>query len=189
MDNPSDKPEVDMWNVAAGCLAAAGILSREPGLTLAGLFIWVGHRYATRDSRAPEEPVDSLLQARRSLIGLAVTLFILIGILGPSVKNEDCAIDNVGVAFLLLHLVSCWFLWRNFALEQRRIIAGVSLGLLAVAIVQEHLPSGCERYAPSPLMDVLAWLLNLNDAAICVIALLRSPEEKRSESYPKNPSS
>jgi hypothetical protein len=182
MENPSDKPEVDMWNVAAGCLAAAGILSREPGLTLAGLFIWVGRRYSTRDTRAPEPPIDSLLQARRSLIGLAVTLFVLAALVHVHVKNEDCAADDVGAMILLLHFVLCWSLWRNFALEKRTAIAWASLAILAVVLVEEHLPSGCERHAQSLIFDVLGWLLYLDDAAICVIALMRSPEEKHSES-------
>jgi hypothetical protein len=182
MENPSDKPEVDMWNVAAGCLAAAGILSREPGLTLAGLFIWVGRRYATRDSRAPEPPIDSLLQARRSLIILAVALLVLFAIVRPGVKNEDCAPDDVAGMFGLLHVASCWLLWRNFALEQRRAIAGASLAMLAVALVQSQLDSGCDRYASSLISDALNWLLILDDAAICVFALLRSPDEKHSES-------
>ena len=191
MENPPpDKREVDMWNVAAGCLAVAGILSREPGLTLAGLLIWAGRAYVARDSTAPEQPIDSLLQARRSLISLAIALLVLIAVVGPAVKNEDCAIlqssaDYVAVIFLLLHLVSCWSLWRNFGVEERRKIAGASLGMLAVSLVASFAPShsGCERhYAPSLLSNVLNWLVYLDDTAICIIAFFRSREEMQYES-------
>src|SRR5271170_896069 len=84
VESPSGKREVDMWNVAAGCLAVAGIISREPGLTLAGLLIWGGRASLTRDTRAPEQPIDSLLQARRSLISLAIALLIL----GPHSRHK-----------------------------------------------------------------------------------------------------
>jgi hypothetical protein len=112
------------------------------------------------------------------LIILAVALLVLFAIVRPGVKNEDCAPDDVAGMFGLLHLVSCWALWRNFNLEKRRAIAGASLATLAVALVQIQLHSGCERYGPSLIADVLSCLLYLDDAAICFIAFLRSPEEK-----------
>jgi hypothetical protein len=188
MEDPPGKREVDMWHVAAGCLAVAGILSREPGLTLAGLLIWAGRAYVSRDSAAPEqpiEPIDSLLQTRRSLISLSIALFILAVIVGPIVKDEDCdvlrsASDYLAEIFLVLHFASCWSLWRNFGVEQRRKIAVASLGMLAVVVLRDQLRS-CERYAFS-LATVLIWLVQLGDAAICGIALSRSREEKNRES-------
>jgi hypothetical protein len=182
MEDPSGKREVDMWHVAAGCLAVAGILSREPGLTLAGLLIWVGRASVARGNAEPQQPVDSLLQVRRTLIMLAVALLVAIAIVRPSVKNWDCVGDNVVEMFLLLHFVSCWSLWRDFALEKRRIIAGVSLGLLAVVLLNDQLHhSGCERYAPSLIANVLSWLVVLDNVAICVVALSKSQEEKHVE--------
>jgi hypothetical protein len=181
METPSGKPEVDMWNVAAGSLAVAGILSREPGLTLAGLLIWAGRASLGRGSAEPPQPVDPLLQVRRTLIMLAVALVVVAAIVRPSVKNWDCEGDNVVEMFLLLHFVGCWSLWRDFALEKRRIIAGVSLGLLAVVLLNDQLHPGCERYAPSLITNVLIWLVLLDNVAICFVALSKSQEERHNE--------
>jgi hypothetical protein len=173
-----------MWYVAAGCLALAGIVSREGGLTLAGLLIFAGRRIQTRDNRTPSRPVDSLTQARRTLISLAVGLNLLGVMASSGVKNENCpigALDYIGMMFLLFHWASCYSLWRNLGFEERKKIARVSLGMLAVVVVGEVAPSSCQRYSSSPFTSGLEWMMYTVDASVCIIALFRSREERALE--------
>jgi hypothetical protein len=184
-DPPSDKREVDMWYVAAGCLALAGVLSGEGGLLLAGLFLLAGRAVVTgRVSGEAEGPIDSHLRARRLLIGIAVGLFVLAVALGPPIKDKNCpslrgASDYINLDFTLIHFASCWFLWRNFSLDVRRKVAAASLVALAVALIANIFrPNWCERYEPRLVDTILEWLLYLVDVVVCIVALSRSREER-----------